>query len=415
MLRVEPLLKDFTAHHKKNLGMKLAHVAAIVFAFLTACGPTAVPRAPFAGLRSTSAIRHDSGSGYAIVYTFGGSNGSTPLGTLLFYNNALYGTTYAGGSTNNGTVFVVKTGGNGRVLHSFGNTGGSAPEAGLTLLNGVLYGTTSSGGKYGRGTVFSITPSGHEKLLHSFSSNEGKLPRDDLVVLNGTLYGTTLQGGRHNAGTVFSITQSGAVHVLHSFPNSATDGIEPSGGLVAVRGTLYGATIQGGSCGSQGFGTVFAITTGGKERVVYSFGCTPGDGTLPEAGLIAVKNVLYGTTFYGGSHSTYRGGAAFSVTLAGIEKVLFSFGAQSAGINPNTALTAINGTFFGCTYDGGTYNLGTVYSVDASGYERVLHSFGSSFDGANPSSTLLNVRGTLYGTTAAGGGANVGTIFKISP
>lgn len=390
--------------------------AAIFCAALTACGTSAVPNALQAGSRFAPVIRHGGGSGYAVIFAFNGTDGAMPIGTLLFYNSALYGTTYAGGSTNNGTVFVAKTGGKERVLHSFARrSDGHSPDGGLTLLDGVFYGTTSSGGKYGRGTVFSITPSGQEKVLHSFSGKNGRFPRGDLTVLNGTLYGTTFYGGTHDVGTVFSITRSGSEHVLHSFTNSATDGGNPIGGLVAVRGTLYGTTLQGGSC-TYGVGTAYAISTTGKERVLYNFGCTRTDGATPEGGLIAVKNVLYGTTFYGGYPSGYEGGTVFRLTLAGIEKVLYSFGSQSVGVNPDTALTSINGTLYGCTYAGGTNNFGTIYSVDASGSEQVLHSFGPSPDGEKPSSSLLIVNGTLYGTTAAGGGsASAGTIFKISP
>jgi uncharacterized repeat protein (TIGR03803 family) len=339
-----------------------------------------------------------------------------PIATLRFYNSALYGTTFAGGSTNNGTVFVAKTGGKERVLHSFARKGdGHSPDAGLRLLNGIFYGTTTSGGKYGDGTVFSITPSGQEKILHSFNGKDGRFPRGDLTLLNGSFYGTTFYGGTHDKGTVFTVTRTGAERVLHSFPSSARDGMNPIGGLIAVRGTLYGTTLQGGNC-SYGLGTAFGISTAGREHIVHEFGCTQGDGSTPEGGLIAVKNMLYGTTFYGGLPYGYNGGTVFRLTLAGVEKVLYSFSSGSVGVNPDTALSPINLTFYGCTFAGGTYNFGTVYRVDAAGNEQVLHSFGPLPDGEKPSSQLLNVRGTLYGTTASGGGsANDGTIFKISP
>jgi len=41
------------------------------------------------------------------------------------------------------------------VIHTFGNGfDGAAPLAGLIDVKGTLYGTTSAGGTYGEGTVF---------------------------------------------------------------------------------------------------------------------------------------------------------------------------------------------------------------------------------------------------------------------
>jgi uncharacterized repeat protein (TIGR03803 family) len=175
------------------------------------------------------------------------------------------------------------------VLYSFRGYpyDGEEPDAGLTYFKGTLYGTTSWGGVYecssgkvGCGAVYSITPSGTETVLHSFKGGEdGAFPFARLIVRNGTLYGTTsgvavvpLRGEmcpQQGCGTVFSITPSGHETVLHRFTGSP-DGQEPLAPLRNVNGTLYGTTYLGGShvCGC---GTVFSITPGGKEKVVYSF------------------------------------------------------------------------------------------------------------------------------------------------
>jgi uncharacterized repeat protein (TIGR03803 family) len=44
------------------------------------------------------------------------------------------------------------------VIHSFAGTDGSSPEASLLEKKGVLYGTTYTGGPSGNGTVFELTP-----------------------------------------------------------------------------------------------------------------------------------------------------------------------------------------------------------------------------------------------------------------
>src|SRR5580704_9980819 len=93
--------------------------------------------------------------------------------------------------------------------------------------------------------------------------------------------------------------------VLHSF-GSGTDGVEPEVGLIDVNGTLYGTTIYGGTssiCGGEHCGTVFAINPKtGAETVLYSFCSEPNctDGWEPISGLIDVKGTLYGATFNGG-------------------------------------------------------------------------------------------------------------------
>jgi uncharacterized repeat protein (TIGR03803 family) len=310
---------------------------------------------------------------------------------------------------------------------------GAHPESGLTYFNGTFYGTTTEGGSSDNGTVYSITPSGTETVLHSFKGGkDGAFPLARLIKRNGTLYGTTssyraLECPQPGCGTVFSVTPSGHETVLHGFAGPP-DGSQPEARLLNVNGTLYGTTDSGGSgtCGKVGCGTVFSITPGGKEKVLYSFR-NGTDGAFPAAGLIDVKGTLYGTTQYGGAYSTYycgiygsRGcGTVFTITPSGKEKVLHSFGNGKDGTNPSTALIEVKGTLYGTTFDGGSgacgrTGCGTVFSITRSGREKVLYNFSGPPDAANPEATLLNVNGTLYGTTQGGGPYECGTIFSIT-
>ena len=106
-----------------------------------------------------------------------------------------------------------------------------------------------------------ITASGKETVLYSFKGRpDGANPHGALLNVNGTLYGTTLGGGAHclkhgGCGTVFSITTSGAETVLHSFGGSG-GGRNPEAGLIDVKGTLYGTTLEGGASDD---GTVFSL------------------------------------------------------------------------------------------------------------------------------------------------------------
>jgi uncharacterized repeat protein (TIGR03803 family) len=196
------------------------------------------------------------------------------------------------------------------VLYSFtgANGDGAYPEAGLVMgANGILYGTTAAGGTNNDGTVFEINPStGVETVLHSFTdaNGDGAYPYAGLVDVGGNLYGTTEDGGTNNDGTVFEINPStGQETVLYSFSSinnvyANGDGANPYAGLVDVDGILYGTTEYGGTSGG---GTVFEINPStGEESVLHSF--TGGaDGALPEAGLLDVGGILYGTTYKGGT------------------------------------------------------------------------------------------------------------------
>ncbi|MBV8530987.1 MAG: hypothetical protein JO104_06690, partial [Candidatus Eremiobacteraeota bacterium] len=52
-----------------------------------------------------------------------------------------------------------------------------------------------------------IAPSGKESVLYAFKNrSDGATPAAGLLAVRGTLYGTTLGGGSSNEGTVFSIT-----------------------------------------------------------------------------------------------------------------------------------------------------------------------------------------------------------------
>jgi uncharacterized repeat protein (TIGR03803 family) len=69
--------------------------------------------------------------------------------------------------------------------------------------------------------------------------------------------GTSRRGGVDDDGTVFSITTSGKETVLHSFGAGSGDGGQPLAGLINVNGTLHGTTD---SAGATGYGTVFSLS-----------------------------------------------------------------------------------------------------------------------------------------------------------
>ncbi|HTT85564.1 MAG TPA: choice-of-anchor tandem repeat GloVer-containing protein [Rhizomicrobium sp.] len=265
------------------------------------------------------------------------------------------------------------------VLHSFAGTpDGASPRAGLIDVKGTLYGTTSYGGT-GKGcsscgTVFALDPStGAETTLYSFCTKESRkklhgckdaqTPWASLIDVKGSLYGTAY--GYPTPGAVFRVDRrTGAEKVLYSFCSQwdCADGVDPEASLIDLNGMLYGTTVQGGSNGcpdaSIGCGTVFALDPGtGAETVLHSFcsqqGCT--DGAIPDAGLIDVGGTLYSTTPAGG---TYDGGTVFAIDPStGAETVIYSFCSQqncADGFSPMGGLINVNGMLYGTTFLGGS-------------------------------------------------------------
>lgn len=316
-----------------------------------------------------------------------------------------------------------------QVIHRFsGGPDGATPDAGLITVNGTLYGTTSHGGVKncpgGCGTIFSVSTTGVVKPLHEFKGgNDGADPASGLIDVNGRLYGTTLAGGGSpcslgGCGTVYGVSTNGKEKVLYRF-TGGSDGEYPDAGLIDAKGTLYGTTSAGGASNA---GTVFSITASGNETTLHSF-AGGADGAVPLAELIDVKSTLYGTTANGGGSGCSDGcGTVFSISTKGAEKVLYRFNGAS-GANPQAKLVDVDGTLYGTTFFGGGsgcygQGCGTVYDVTTAGSEKVLYSFKRPADGSEPAAALTDVKGTLYGTTVYGGvtgcSGGCGTVYSVS-
>src|SRR5580658_5209477 len=265
----------------------------------------------------------------------------------------------------------------------------------------------------------SATTSGFETIYNfraSPRSPSGANP-NDLTAVNGTLYGTARWGGRKAYGTVFQMDASGNERVVYAF-TGGSDGMYPNGGLTVINGVLYGTTSGGGNgCetgpgGVEGCGTVFSVTTSGKERVLYRFKWGSG-GAAPSAGLILSNGMLYGVTLVGGLHAVcgdlFNGcGTVFAISRSGKQRVLYRFKRGQDGAFPEGRLLALDGKLFGTTASGGNRGCvqarcGTIFDVTTSGVEQVLYRFKGGSDGANPQAGLISLNDVLYGTTSAGG------------
>jgi len=174
-----------------------------------------------------------------------------------------------------------------------------------------------------------------------------------------------------------------------------------------------------------------------QERVLWSFGGAPNDGSHPVSSLITdMTGNLYGTTNYGGANNA---GTVFELTPQSDgtwnESLLYSFCSQAKCADGEFPLGGLvmdgTGNLFGTAQYGGTQSgcqgsfngCGVAFElspqIDGTWVETVLYDFCSVFsnnvceDGSGPNSQLVfDEAGNLYGTSL---GAIRGTVFELSP
>jgi uncharacterized repeat protein (TIGR03803 family) len=231
-------------------------------------------------------VYHITATGHeTVLYNFGASGtlGNTPEGRLLQdpQTGNLYGMLDDGVAC--GAVFQFTPAGVETVLHVFGEQRGDGCEPGpgdpglVMDEQGNLFGTTWFGGTANNGVVFELTAGGVAKVLYKFKGakkGDGAWPYAGLVLeeSTGNLYGTTSIGGTgpcsvdrvsKGCGTIFELSPPSTKHgkwretVLHSFGGGA-DGSYPFAGLTqnAQTGILYGTASSGGAFGQ---GVVFEV------------------------------------------------------------------------------------------------------------------------------------------------------------
>ena len=339
----------------------------------------------------------------------------------------LFGTTGGGGSNsacpNCGTVFELSPptseGGAWKetVIHRFAGgllkPDGAGPNGGLVLdKNGNLYGTTfAGGGSQDIGTVFELSPptvSGgawKETVIHHFTNfQNGANPLSSPIIDHGALYGMTNSGGLdcyHNGysgcGIVYRLAPPATAgapwseEVLYRFGQFGLhpdDGTNPEGALIFdTLGNLYGTTNNGGGTQCDPYfqcGTVFQLSPPISglgpwiETTLWKF-AGRSDGSFPQAGLVMdSQGALYGTTPSGGSACSGGSGCGIVFKLvppatpgfSWSEQVLHIFGVQRGdGELPETVLLPVNGRLYGTTDQGGetrpacTFSCGTVFTV----------------------------------------------------
>jgi uncharacterized repeat protein (TIGR03803 family) len=347
---------------------------------------------------------------FQTIFQFDGQDGAQPVGALTPDSGVFYGVTWLGGAKDDGVLFAVTADGKEMTLHSFANQEAQYEVGSLAADAGVLYGTASGGGKNNYGAIFAYKTNGRQVWSYSFKNGyDGRYPHGGLTLFDHALYGTTAVGGGGNDGTFYRITLKGALKTLYTFEEY--DGNYPVGQLVAVGGKFFGVTEDGGP--TETGGTVYSMTTSGHEKILHTFPSSQDDGSDPQAGLVELNGVLYGTTERGGKKGY---GTVFSITTTGEEHVLHSFMGGSDGQQPVAPLVAFNGKLYGTTQGGGAGgNHGTIFEITPAGKEQVIYVFNGRTDGYDPSAGLIASNGKLYGTTEEANSEPSGSIYALTP
>lgn len=377
--------------------------------------------------------------------------GNSPKGTLARNSTgALFGTAFAGGRSNLGTVFMVTPPTTGRrwtttVLRAFdGGLNGSRPAGALTFgPRGVLYGAAQlGGGADNDGTLFQLTPPPTGKTVWSFKTihrftggNGGSNPFAGVVRgSDGSLYGTTFQGGPTGWGTVFRLTPPAAGAVRWSYKPLYYFGGTPDAGspqaslTIGPDGALYGTTKLGGAAN---LGTVFKLSPPAEgrlrwtETILHEFAGASSDGAGPLSGVTFDSDGnLYGTASFGGSEAD--AGAIFRLTPPPVGRrrwaydILHTF-TRTDGASPQGDLVvATDGTLYGTTAFGSDNNSGVVFKLvppkrpRAAWLKQDLHVFSGTTEGAFPVGGLVRAaNGQLFGAASGGGPSDDGTIYRI--
>ena len=350
-------------------------------------------------------------SGATGAVTFTVSEGSLPAGFTL--NSA------TGAITGNPTTGVSAIAGTLTTLASFNSTNGASPTNGVVEDSyGDLYGTTSAGGSANDGTIFEIVAgSGTITTLATFNgTGNGSSPMGNLLLDgHGNLFGTTSAGGASNDGTVFEIPAgTGTIDTLATF--NGTNGSTPITGLTEdANGDLFGTTYFGG--GAANDGTVFEVASGSNTITTLVTFTGTANGANPNSNLVAESaGDLFGATANGGSSND---GTLFKIaagTRTFTTLTSFTGGANGAGPSRGSLLLDATGDIFGTT-GGGTYNEGTIFELSA-GSQTVttLYTFSNGTYGVSPQGLIQGSNGYLYGTTQLNGGSTSanGTVFQFS-
>jgi uncharacterized repeat protein (TIGR03803 family) len=348
-----------------------------------------------------------------IVHDFDQANGYSPdfVNLVQGRDGKLYGTTYAGGVYQQGTIFRQTTNGRYVVIHNFNGADGANPSGGVTLArDNHFYGTTTFGGTLGAGVLFKIDAAGTYTILHEFAFGaDGAFPLSSPVEgSDGNVYGIVTGDNFNIFPSVYKMTPDGVFSTIYFFSMPS----DPFGTLLqGSDGYLYATTPVGGidECGS-----VIKMTNAGREKWIYSFPCQQPLTNGPMAGLIQGNDGnYYGTTE---NQGLYSSGSVYKIDgKTGDVSTIHSFSAAEDRTPLSPLVQGTDGNLYGTTpgfnSQGGEIG-GAIYQVTMGGTDTHIYRFDST-TWALQGGLVQHTNGSFYGVTATGGTDNQGTLFKL--
>jgi uncharacterized repeat protein (TIGR03803 family) len=328
------------------------------------------------------------------------------IGTLVAWNNKLYGLVIELGELNEVGILIEFDPATGSLVkkYEFKNATGAYPSTSLTRYNNKLYGCTLYGGAHNTGVLYSfdLATDLYTKLA-DLNSSIGIDPYGKLAVFNNRLYGTAREGGFNNAGTVFEFNL--ATNVLAKKADFGKLGeVEQPGGLTLLNNKLYGGALGG----AYKKGIVFEYAPD-ANTLLKKIDLNSLNGSYMSGNFTVYNNKLYGLTVAGGSADD---GVLFEydpVYNTYAKKVIFS---KPMGANPNGSLTVLNNRMYSITSRGGAEDKGVLfeYNPGINGYSKKIE-LGKN-NGFTPNGKLTYFNGKLYGTTSLGGDNKEGVIYS---
>jgi uncharacterized repeat protein (TIGR03803 family) len=260
----------------------------------------------------------------------------------------------------------------------------------------------------------------------SLSERDGGLPvTRPLITSSGTVYGATLVGGSHATGTLYRLDADDTVHTVYSFDALTADGTNVSGigpdvaSLVEMNGKIWGSTHQGGP-GHAGTGFFWGANSGADFSLFPA--STP---------LVATSNSVLGIVPNGGS---YWQGLLFGAAAPQSNDIdgWFAFYSNFPDLDSFNTNTIVAEATHGMTWDlpgrylygasnlGGANGFGGVFRFDPQ--NNTLASMCSFPNIDNPQIPavmgdigLVAAGSVLLGASSEGGLSATGTVFIYDP
>ena len=348
---------------------------------------------------------------YTKLFDLVANTGSNPNGDLIVFNNKMYGLTTTGGANGVGVIFEYDPISNVYASKfNFDANNGTFPHGSLTLYNNKFYGLAAGGGSSNAGVLFEYDPASNTFVKKiDFARETGMSPVGSLLVFNNLLWGLTSFGAGNDVGGLFQYDPLNNTYT-NKIDMTDADGNAPVGNLINVNGKLLGLASHGGSTNGGVLFDYDPVTNAYTKRVDLN----PFNGQYPLGTLTYFNNKTYGYTSQGGANDR---GVIFEYdpnTFVYAKKIDFN---STNGLNPYSSLTYFNNNLYGVTSSGGTdgnYG-GILFKYDLSNQKETTEINFDTIKGKGPLTTLIAQNNLLFGATVSGGANKAGVLFSYDP